>query len=192
MFTPLSVFLIMQIEHRYFFPFIPLALIAFARIVDGSWKFCKRSATLHKIFLFVLVVYYLSLSVASGFIIYRKALKTGIPYEYKILGNWMKENIPGVDEEKVMMFRLGISYYAGCDWNVFYWGDFPGLKNYLRKRDIKYLVVDSYKLHMIHPDLRFLLTADPLPPDFSLMRELKFDGRMIRLLEFHPKREGNR
>jgi hypothetical protein len=188
MFTPLGIFLIMQTEHRYFYPFIPLALIAFARVIDSIGDFIRRE----RIFLIGLWILYLALAAGSAFVIYRKAIKTGVPYEYKILGTWMKENIPGIEDERVMMFRLGISYYAGCDWNVFYWGELPGLKDYLKRRGINYLEVDSYKLHMIHPDLRFLLDADPLPPDFSLVREVEFDRRKIRLLKFHPKREGNR
>lgn len=187
MFTPLSVFLIMQTEHRYFFPFIPLALIVFACVIEGIGNFRHREFRQKKIFLIGLWTFYLALAVGSAFVVYRKAVKSGVPYEYKILGSWMKDNIPGIEEEKVMMFRLGVSYYAGCDWNVFYWGEFSGLKDYLKKRGIKFLEVDTYKLHMLHPDLRFLLTADPLPPDFSLVREIEFDGRKIRLLEFHPK-----
>lgn len=189
MFTPLGIFLIMQTEHRYFFPFIPLALIAFARVIESIGDLCRRGPRRERIFLIGVWTFYLALAAGSVFVIYRKAVKAGIPYEYKILGTWMKENIPGIEDEKVMMFRLGISYYAGCDWNVFFWGELPGLKEYLKRRGINYLEVDSYKLHMIHPDLRFLLEADPLPPEFSLVREIEFDGRKIRLLEFHPERE---
>ena len=189
MFTPLGVFLIMQTEHRYFFPFIPLALIALAHVLEIVGDF-RRGAVRKKWFYRIGIwLVYLALAAGSIFVIYRKAIKSGVPYEYKMLGTWMKNNIPGIEDEKVMMFRLGVSYYAGCDWNVFYWGDFTGLKEYLKKRDIHYLEVDSYKLHMLHPDLRFLLTADPLPSDFSLVREIEFDGRIIRLLEFQPKPE---
>ncbi|HDL65237.1 MAG TPA: hypothetical protein ENH12_07600 [Proteobacteria bacterium] len=187
MFTPLSVFLIMQTEHRYFYPFIPLAVIGFAGVIESIDEFSRRKPRCRRIFLIGLWIFYLALAAGSAFVVYRKAIKIGVPYEYKIMGNWMKDNIPGIEKERVMMFRLGISYYAGCDWNVFYWGEFSGLKEYLKRRGIKYLEVDSYKLHMIHPDLRFLLTADPLPSDFSLVREIEYDGRKIRLLEFHPK-----
>ena len=189
MFMPMWIFLIIIIEHRYFYAFIPLALIIFSRIIVDIWEIRGWRTTPWRIFIVGISVYYLALAMGSTFVVFRKAVKTGVPYEYKILGRWMKDNIPGIEEEKVMMFRLGISYYAGCDWNVFYWGGFPGLKDYLKKRGINFLEVDSYKLHMIHPDLRFLLTADPLPPDFSLVREVEFDGRKIRLLKFHPAAE---
>ncbi|GAG44675.1 unnamed protein product, partial [marine sediment metagenome] len=77
-------------------------------------------------------------------------------------------------------------YYAGCDWNVFYWGEYPGLIDYLKERGIRYLVVDSYKIHMINPALRFLLTSDSLPPELSVVREIEFGGRKTRLLEYRP------
>jgi len=186
MFIPMGIFLIIIIEHRYFYPFIPLVLIIFSRILSDIWELCKRRPTPRIIIMVGISFYYLALTAGSAFVVYRKAIKSGVPYEYKMLGTWMKNNIPGIEDEKVMMFRLGVSYYAGCDWNVFYWGDFPGLKVYLKERGINYLEVDRYKLHMIHPDLRFLLTADPLPADFTLMREIEFDGRRIRLLKFRP------
>lgn len=186
MFVPMAVFLVIIIEHRYFFPFIPLALIMLSHLLVNLWELCKNRLILKKILIILILVYFLVLTIGSGVIVCRKAVKAGIPYEYKIMGNWMKNNLPGIEKEKVMMFRLGVSYYAGCDWNVFYWGDFPGLKNYLKERGIKYLVIDDYKLHMIHPELRFLLDTKHLPSGFRLVREIHFDGRTIRLLEFQP------
>ena len=119
-------------------------------------------------------------------IIVRKWKKRGIPYEYKLMGEWMKEEIDGIEGEKVMMFRLGVSHYAGCDWNVFFWGQYPDLNDYLAERGIEYLVIDDYNLRMLHPDLRFLLTADYLPDSFATVKEFEFDGRKIRLLRFTP------
>ena len=45
-------------------------------------------------------------------------------------------------------------------------------------------MVDSYKLHMLHPELRFLLEADPLPEGFRPVKEIEYDGRTARLLEY--------
>lgn len=183
-FLPLGVFLVLQVEHRYFYPFIPAALIAFSAILERIWWWAEKRPALRRPLFFALMVYFLALATASGLLVYRKARKISVPYEYKILGTWMRQNVPGIEEERVMMFRLGVSYYAGCDWNVFYWGDLAGLKGYLRERSIRYLVVDSYKLHMLHPELRFLLDADPLPEGFYLIREIGYDGRKARLLKF--------
>ncbi|MDP8236744.1 MAG: glycosyltransferase family 39 protein [Candidatus Erginobacter occultus] len=187
-FAPLGIFLIMIVEHRYFYPFIPLALIVFSRIIDDILTAGAGNAARRRILAAGLILYYLALAAASGFIVYRKAVKAEVPYEYKILGTWMKENIPGIENEKVMAFRLGVNHYAGSGWNVFYWGDLAGLRDYLAEREINYLVVDEYKLYMLHPELRFLLDADPLPRDFSLVRESVFDGRKIRLLRFDSDR----
>ncbi len=187
MFSPIGIFLIVLIEHRYFFPFIPLAIIALSLCLDDIVKTCQRKPGSRRIFIAGAAVFYLALAAGSGFLIYRKAVKASIPYEYKMMGTWMGEHIPGIEKERVMMFRLGISHYAGCEWNVFYWGDFPGLKDYLTERAINYLVVDSYKLHMLHPELRFLLEADPPPEGFSVVREVAFDGRKTRLLRFQPE-----
>jgi 4-amino-4-deoxy-L-arabinose transferase-like glycosyltransferase len=188
MFSPALVFIIITIEHRYFYPYMPLALIIFSRILSG-WERRARStgSRFLKAGVWVLaVIITAGMLLGSGGVILRKWKKTNIPYEYKIIGEWMKDNMPGVEDENIMMFRMGVSHYAGCRWNVFYWGDYPGLCDYLRERGINYLIIDDYKLHMIHPDLRFLMTAVDLPAGFPLIRECEFGGRKVRLLRYDP------
>jgi len=186
-FLPMAVFLVMQVEHRYFYPFIPGALILLSWPLASAWpgRFRRWGTP-------VLAGCLLVFAGGSGYVVWRKAVKKGIPYEYRLLGDWMRRHLPDMGGERVMMFRLGVSYYAGCEWNVFYWGDYPGLVSYLSDRGIWYLVIDSYKLHMIHPSLRFLLTGPP-PPEFEVVHETEFDGRRARLLRFKgpvPEREG--
>jgi len=184
MFLPMLTFVIVIIEHRYFYPFLPLALIVFSRFLSRGMFASEGKPGWRGLFNFGVWVLFLALTAGSVFVVYRKAAKISIPYEYKMMGEWMEEEIGSIEDEKVMMFRLGVSYYAGCRWNVFYWGNYPGLIAYLKEREIEYLLIDDYKLHMIHPDLRFLLPADPPPDEFELIKEFGFDGRKIRLLRF--------
>ncbi len=177
---PMGVFLVLQVEHRYFYPFIPVALILL------SWPLGRLGEHLvlsgrARTALALSVILFGSFLAGSVYLAWRKANYLGVPYEYRLLGDWMRENIEGIEEERVMMFRLGVSYYAGCEWNVFYWGDYPGLLEYMRRRDLNYLVIDAYKIHMIHPELRRLLAGDP-PPEFELVKEVSFSGRPARLL----------
>ena len=194
LFTPALVFVIVTIEHRYFYPFMPLGLIIVARIMAGWEDAARASGSRLKKGGYYLIagLVVLGMVAGSGGVIYRKWKKIGIPYEYKLIGEWMRAGIPGIEKENVMMFRMGVSHYAGCRWNVFYWGDYPGLCDYLRKRGINYLIVDDYKLHMIHPDLRFLMTAVALPAEFSPVREFEFGGRRVRLLKFEKRDNGVR
>ncbi len=188
LFLPAIAFIIVTIEHRYFYPFIPLSLVALSRIVaDRRDKILASGSRFQKVVfgVFIAALVFLMLAGDLGVIV-RKWKKRGIPYEYKLMGEWMKEEIDGIEGEKVMMFRLGVSYYAGCDWNVFFWGEYPDLNDYLVERGIEYVVIDDYKLRMLHPDLRFLLTADYLPDGFATVKEFEFDGRKIRLLRFTP------
>ncbi len=188
LFLPALAFIIVTIEHRYFYPFIPLGLVALSRVIAGRREKAVASGSRFRrtaFGIFIAVLVFLMLAGDLGVIV-RKWKKRGIPYEYKLMGEWMKEEIGGIEDERVMMFRLGVSYYAGCDWNVFFWGEYPELSDYLAERGIKYVVIDEYKLRMLHPDLWFLLTAVHLPDGFTTVKEFEFDGRKIRLLRFIP------
>ncbi len=193
LFSPALVFLLVTIEHRYFYPFMPLGLIILARILSGWEESVRASGSRLKKGVYGLLIGIIigGMVVGSGDVIYRKWKKIGIPYEYRLIGEWMQKNIPGINKENVMMFHMGVSYYAGCRWNVFYWGDYPGLCDYLRKRNIRYLIIDDYKLYMIHPALRFLLHAATLPQEMKVVKENSFGGRKVRLLEYRPNNPAN-
>ncbi|MFH1038891.1 MAG: glycosyltransferase family 39 protein [PVC group bacterium] len=190
LFTPVLVFVIVTIEHRYFYVFVPLGLIVCSRIMAGweSAARASRSGLKQGGYYLLAALLILGLLAGSAGIIYRKWKKIGIPYEYKLMGEWMKTEVPGIEKENVMMFRMGVSHYAGCRWNVFYWGDYSGLPDYLRRRGIQYLVIDDYNRDMIHPDLWRRLSGDDLPPGFRLVEEVSFEGRRARLLRFLPDR----
>jgi hypothetical protein len=189
LFLPSLVFIMVSVEHRYIYPFVPLVLIAISKVAaDWHVRVVDQAATFRRYaFYGVLTIAMVFMLVGSSRIIYRKWAKIGIPYEYKIMGDWIKSSIPGIQKEKVMMARLGISYYAGCQWNVFYWGDYPGLITYMNKRGIRYLVIDDYALPKISPGLHFLLEDDPPPSGFRMLKEFKFDGRKIKFMEYCPE-----
>jgi len=169
-------------EHRYFYPFVPLFLVGLAGFLsdrEEAWRGKKIPSAVFRVAVGLL---FLALLAGSAGVVHRKAVKAGIPYEFKGLGIWMKENIPGIAGEKVMMTRLAPAHYSGCEWNVFYWGEYPGLIDYLKERGIRYLIIDDWKIGLVHPDLQFLLSADPPPPEFEIVKEVAFDGRKVRLL----------
>lgn len=183
LFLPALTFVLLIVQHRYFYPFFPLAWILIGAVLAAGVERCQRvKAPRFGQFIRLLgVVIAVVLLAGSAGVIRRKWKKEAIPYEYKMLGEWMRENLPGLEEEKVMAFRLGFSFYAGSSWNVFYWGDYPGLLAYLQERGISYLIIDDYKLYMINPALRFLI-EDPPPEEFEEIKTKVFQGRRARLL----------
>ena len=183
MFLPALTFILVLMQHRYFYPFFPFALVLLGAILAaGEESGAYRVRIFSRLFLWATLILFLA---GSAGVIWRKWDKAAIPYEYKLLGEWMRDNIKGIKEEKVMSFRLGVPFYAESSWNVFFWGDYPGLLNYLRLRGVRYLVIDDYKLDMIHPELRFLIVAPP-PAEFEEIKTVEFKGRRARLLRLLP------
>ena len=189
LFLPTLAFVIVTIEHRYFYPFIPLGIIVLGCLLAGWEELVNLSGRnwLKTLFWIFIGLFFLIQLAGSAGVIYRKWKKIGVPYEYKLMGEWMKEEIDHIDRERVMMPRLGVSYYAGCKWNVLYWGESLGLKDYLKDREIRYIILSDYDLRMIQPEMRYLLETDRLPEGFRLLREITYDGRKIRCLEFFPR-----
>ncbi len=179
-FLPALTFILVIMQHRYFYPFFPLAWILLGAVLAAG---VERSSRIRRglFFRWATVGICLIFLAATAGVIRRKWRKDAIPYEYKLLGEWMRENIPGLREEKVMAFRLGFSFYADSSWNVFFWGDYPGLLEYMRDRGLRYLIIDDYKLYMIHPELQFLI-EDPPPENWERIRTEKFRGRRATLL----------
>jgi 4-amino-4-deoxy-L-arabinose transferase-like glycosyltransferase len=182
LFLPAGSLIVVGVEHRYFYAFVPLVLIGLAGFLTDREEAFRGRRSASAVFRAAAALLFLALLAGSAGVIHRKAVKAGIPYEYKLLGSWMKENIPGIEGEKVMMSRLAPAYYSGCEWNVFFWGDYPGLIAYLKERGIRYVIIDDWKLSLVHPDLTFLLNADPLPAEFEMVKEFTFGGRKVRLL----------
>ncbi len=182
LFLPAAGLVLVTMEHRYFYPFVPAFLVGLAAFLADREEAARGTRWGTAVFRLLAGLLFLALLAGSAGVVRRKAAKAGIPYEFKELGAWMREKIPGIEKERVMMTRLAPAYYSGCEWNVFYWGDYRGLLGYLRERGIRYLIIDDWKIGLVHPELQFLLSSDPPPPELAVAKECFFDGRKARLL----------
>lgn len=187
LFLSLSIFLLFRFEHRYFYPYVPLFLIIIAKVATEieSW-FKKKISPGNRVcgsisgYLLtgILIVVMGSLSI---YLIPKK--RELVPYEYKIMGQWMKENINDVENKIVMSRKLAVPFYAGARHQPVYYGEYPELIEYAKSRKVDYLLIDDWIIPKARPQFTFLLREDREHPGLELVRIVRYKGRKAILYE---------
>jgi len=176
-----SVFLLFHIEARYFFPYTPVFLMGLGKVaVDIQERL--RKATVHRATVLLSIigwiipgVLFLGMISSSTYLILKK--QNLVPYEYKIMGQWIRENIKGIEDERIMARKAGVPFYAESGWHPLYYGDYPGLMDYLRSRGIGYLLIDEYTIPRLRPRFAFLLDEKKEHPGLEMMHAIDYKGR---------------
>ncbi len=119
----------------------------------------------------------------SLYLIPRK--KARVPYEYKVLGLWMRENLEGIEESTVMSQRLGVAFYAGSQHVQTYPGSWPEILEYARETGADYLMVNDWTTPRLRPGAAFLLEDGPPPPELDPVHSVSYRGRRALLYRFH-------
>jgi 4-amino-4-deoxy-L-arabinose transferase-like glycosyltransferase len=180
-----SVFLLFHIEPRYFFPYLPILILGLAKVTVEieSWlgrKFLNLNRIFSPLGGFIIPgILILGMSIPSAHLILRK--KSIVPYEYKIIGQWMKENLENISDSLVMSRKAGVPFYAGSKWNPLYYGEYAELIKYARSKRIDYLVIDEYTIPRLRPRLIFLLDPSKDHPGLEVVHVVQYRGRKIIL-----------
>ncbi len=175
------IYFFFAIDWRYFYPYIPFFLIGLARITTIIQNRPRESLTsgnrtLTKFFVCSPVVILLAgMSYYSGVLIGKKV--NYAPYEYKIMGQWMKENIDDIENKIVMSRKLGVSFYGGAKHEPLYYGEYPGLITYARSKKVDYLVIDQWTIPKTRPQFAFLLKEDQKHPGLKLVHKVRYKDR---------------
>ena len=186
-FLSLSIFLLFRFEHRYFYPYVPLLLIIIARIAVEieSWlerKISPRNRVWGSVSGLLLTgILIVGMGSSSIFLIPKK--NDLVPYEYKIMGQWMKENIEDIENRLVMSRKLAVPFYAGARSQPVYYGEYPGLIEYAKSRKVDYLVIDDWIIPKTRPQFAFLLEENKNHPGLKLVHIVMYKGRKAILYE---------
>ncbi len=87
--------------------------------------------------------------------------------EHKIIGLWLKENIP---TGSVVMSRYpAIAFYGDAAWEPTPNAEFEQLRVYAEAQDVDYFVLDEAETLELRPQLAFLFDQDRLPSDLILL-----------------------
>jgi hypothetical protein len=172
---------------RYFYPYFSLLLIVLA---EGCGRWAARakggrkpgSALGMALAAAPAGIILLAMLLASGALIPLK-IRT-VPYEYKLLGLWMREAIPDIEKTVVMSRKIGVPFYAGARHVLIHPGSYPEVIRFARESGARYLVVDDWTTPAFRPNLAFLLEDRPPPPDLDRVHDLVLDGRRIVLYRF--------
>ncbi|MEA1926924.1 MAG: glycosyltransferase family 39 protein [Candidatus Auribacterota bacterium] len=121
------------------------------------------------------------MTICSLYLIPRK--KARVPYEYKIMGEWMRDNLPGIASATVMSHRMGVPFYAGARHVQTHPGDYNDVLSYAGETGAEYLMVNDWTTPRLRPELEFLLIEES-PPELELIHEVNFSGRKALLYRF--------
>ena len=180
-FLSLSIFLLFRFEHRYFYPYVPLLLIIIAKITVEVENWLEKKISLRNRvcgsisgFLFTGILIGV-MSSSSIFLIAKK--ENLVPYEYKIMGQWMKENINDIEKKIVMSRKLAVPFYAEARHQPVYYGEYPGLIEYAKSRKVDYLVIDDWIIPKTRPQFAFLLEENKNHPGLKLVHIVRHKDR---------------
>ena len=169
------------IDWRYFYPYFPFLLLALALVVImlQNWSIrniTHRNRALTKIAVYLpITVLLLAMGGYSGVLIGKKL--DYAPYEYKIMGEWMKKNVDDIENKIVMSRKIGIPFYAEARHEPLYYGEYPGLIEYARSRKVDYLVIDEWTIPGTRPQFVFLLEEGKKHPGLELAHTIRYKDR---------------
>ena len=181
------IYFFFAIDWRYFYPYFPFFLIGLAQITIMIQDWGKKNVTYRNRAFAKIVVYLpigvllLGMSSYSGLLIGKKM--SYAPYEYKIMGQWMKENINDIENKTVMSRKMGVPFYAGARCEPLYYGEYPGLITYAKSRKVDYLVIDQWTIPTTRPQFAFLLKEDQKHPGLQLVHLMRYKNRKTILYE---------
>ncbi len=169
------------IDWRYFYPYFPFILIALALIIIivqdwGKKDIIHRNRTLTKIMLYLPIAVLLLAMGGYSVVLIGKKLSYA-PYEYKIMGQWMKENVDDIENKVVMSRKAGVPFYAEVRHEPLYYGEYPGLIEYAKSKKIDYLVIDEWTIPRTRPQFAFLLEEGEKYVGLQLIHTIRYKGR---------------
>jgi len=179
------IYFFFAIDWRYFYPYIPFLLIGLAQLAIMIRDWARKNGY-HADRAFARVFVYLpigallvGMSSYSGVLIGKKI--NYAPYEYKIMGQWMKENINNIESKIVTSRKMGVPFYAGTKHEPLHYGEYPELIAYARSRKVDYVVIDQWIIPETRPQFAFLLKEDTKYPGLELVHTVTYKGRKIVL-----------
>ena len=169
------------IDWRYFYPYFPFILIALTLVVIMLQNWTKRNIVgtnriLARIAVYLpIAVLLLAMGGYSGVLIGKKL--SYAPYEYKIMGQWMKENVDDIENKTVMSRKAGVPFYAEARHEPLYYGEYPGLIEYAKSKKIDYLIIDEWTIPRTRPQFAFLLEEGEKYIGLQLMHTIRYEDR---------------
>ena len=179
------IYFFFAVDWRYFYPYIPFFLIGLAQIAIMIRNWVKKNSAYGNRTLTKIVAYFpigvllFGMSSYSGVLIGKKI--DYAPYEYKIMGQWMKENINDIEDKIVMSRKIGVPFYAGAKHEPLYYGEYPELIIYAGSRRVDYLVIDQWTIPRTRPQFSFLLEDNTKHPDLQMVHTIEHESRKIVL-----------
>ncbi|MFA5147308.1 MAG: glycosyltransferase family 39 protein [Candidatus Omnitrophota bacterium] len=156
--SPLVIVPFGNMRVRYFLSVVPVFMVWMGRGLENVYLLMKgrlKCPVRQSAAVVCCVVVLLALPTAR-FLFFGK--NTGLAYEHKEMGLWMKDNIEGIESRKIASRKPWVPFYSGgAREGIPFSKDDKSLPSYLRSRGIDYLIIDERFTSGVRPLLRPLL-----------------------------------
>ncbi|MCK5633401.1 hypothetical protein KAH94_06605, partial [bacterium] len=106
------------------------------------------------------------------------------PKEFKLIGQWIKENVPNIENETILARKPDIAFYSESLWQIVpTGGDLQDLIFVMKNNNIKYISVDDRYFKTARPEFSDLLEPQKVAKDFILIKEVSLKGNRVFLYE---------
>jgi len=177
-----SLKLLSQFLPRYFYHYFPIFLLWMGNGIEtfrnwGRASF-RWSPQLSKGWALGIC---LMLVLPSGWYLRRVLIEYPMPFEYKELGRWMKQNLPGMESEGVLSRQPAVSFYSGARiLKLPYVDRIEDLRAYMGHQHAHYFVVSDDLDRPFLDAYRFLLDETrPAPQGLARIHTVKGARKLI-------------
>lgn len=177
-----SLKLLGQFLPRYFFHYFPILLLWMGNGLETfrNWGCASFRWDSRRSVGFVLVICFF-LAIPSAWYLKRVLMDYPMPFEYKELGLWMKQNLPEVESESILSRQPSVSFYSeGRIRKLPYVDRIEDLLTYMNHVGAKYFVVaDDLDRPFLDTYRPLLDEAKPAPPGLTRVHTVKGVRKLI-------------
>jgi hypothetical protein len=105
------------------------------------------------------------------------------PVEHRLVGEWLAENTE--PDARVLTRSMIVEFYADRQAVAMPYSDIPTMLDFARAWGVDYLVLDAYNMRSLRPQFMPLVEGPP-PSGLTLVHELDFAGRPVRVYSLDP------
>lgn len=167
LFSSLSLLVVVpfsDVKARYFIFAMPVFLLWIAAGLERLFTFMKNNLKLSRkdLFWIISAASILFFICTLNFLITQKNIaKETLPFEYKEIGLWMKNNIEDIEDKKVSSRESLITFYSQGRWlYIPFLENYAQLINRLKEEKVDYLIIDERTIPQRRPHLAFLLNEN--------------------------------
>jgi 4-amino-4-deoxy-L-arabinose transferase-like glycosyltransferase len=172
-----------DVKARYFIFTMPVFLLWTASGLERLFTFMKNNLKLSRKDLFWIIsaaLILLFFSTLNFLITQKNNAKETLPFEYKEIGLWMKNNIRDIEDKKISSRESLITFYSQGQWLYMpFVENYAQMINRLKEEKVDYLIIDERTIPQRRPHLAFLLNENQEHPGLIKVHVIEKPKKII-------------